>query len=578
MKPPAPAGGTVAAGAGLRATIARAGRTALVALAMVLPGNSRAQSPVNADLLDAESRSVVAATRMLAATVGLGSATGDMLENGVASGVIVSPDGLILTVAHAMEDVDGEFAVLLADGRVTRARPLGRDQATDAGMLQITEPGPWPHVEPGDSTALRIGDWCLAAGHSDGIVQGRTAPVRLGRLRGVLRDGSFHRLSLLTDCTLQPGDSGGPLVDLDGRLIGIGMSISTDLRDNYSVPIEIYRRQWDQLRAGVVSGGSTAEPAMQSDFRDESLTHPTIRDRFAAIAAPATPSVATILDGERRVALGVVVRADGLVLTKRSELPDGIDCQVGERRFPAAIVAANEAFDLALLRIPATGLVPIGWAEADPPVGRWLVTPGTGATPLAIGTVSVASRPIPPRPHYVGDDDTTPALGVSLDEDPTVTGTILRRVSPSGPARKAGLRRGDRIIALDGLPTLTAAALATTLRAARIGDTVAITFVREGTFKETEAVLVSMADAQSDKPRRRDLAFSGPVSRRRADFPLAFTHDSVIPADGCGGVVLGLDGRAVGLTIARCDRTTSYAIPVSTVHAALAGLLEEGER
>jgi len=577
MRPP-PSRPTSAAGAALRATIAQAGAMALVALALVLAGPARAQSPVNDDLVETEARGVAAATRMVAATVGLGSAEGDMLENGVASGVIVTPEGLILTVAHAMEGIDGEFTVLLADGRVTRARPLGRDRSTDAGMLQITAPGPWPHVEPGDSTALRIGDWVLAAGHADGIVHGRTAPVRLGRLRGVLRDGSFHRLSLLTDCTLQPGDSGGPLVDLDGRLVGIGMSISTDPRDNYSVPIEIYRRQWDQLRAGVVSGDSSTEPVMQTDFRDESLAHPRIRERFAASAATAIPSVAEILDGERRVALGVVVRADGLILTKGSELPDVIHCRVAGERYPAAIVTTDEAFDLALVRIPATGLVPIGWADADPAVGRWLVTPGAGPTPLAVGVVSVAARPIPPRLRYVGEDDATPALGVSFDEDPAVTGTILRRVSPSGPARRAGLRRGDRIVALDGLPTSGADDLAARLRSARIGDAVAITFVREGTVKETEAVLVSMADAQSDKPQRRDLAFSGPVSRRRGDFPRAFTHDSVIPADGCGGAVLGLDGRAVGLTVARCDRTTCYALPAAVVREALARLLPDRGR
>ncbi|NBV45870.1 MAG: PDZ domain-containing protein [Planctomycetia bacterium] len=540
-----------------------------------VPSGSLADVP--ADLRDGETRSVAAAARLLAATVGLGSGTADMLEEGVASGVIVSPDGLILTVAHAMEGFDGEFAVLLADGRVTRARRLGQDAATDAGMLQITEPGPWPHLELGDSTRMRIGDWCLAAGHSDGIVQDRGPPVRLGRLRGVLRDESFQRLGLLTDCTLQPGDSGGPLVDLDGRLIGIGTSISTNLRDNYSVPIEVYRRLWDGLRAGTTTSGRAAEPAMQSDFRDASLSHRAVRDRFAASAAPAVPAVAEILaDDDERVALGVVVREDGIILTKHSELTAPIRCRVAGEIHTARLVAADDALDIALLAVDATNLVPIRWATAEPVPGRWLVTPGPGARPLAVGVVSVASRPIPPRPRYVGDDDhTTPALGVTLDGESAASGTRLRRVNPGGPARAAGLRRGDRIVALDGLPVASTDDLAARLRAARIGDLVTIAYQRDGLYRETEATLASRADAQSDKPRRRDLAFSGPVSRRRQDFPRAFTHDTVLPADACGGVVVGLDGRALGLSIARSDRTTTYAIPAAVIHTALARLLPE---
>lgn len=545
----------------------------LLALGAAAGAPAAAQTALPPELLDAEARSVAAAARMLSATVGLGSIDGPSVASGVASGVIVSPDGLILTVAHAIESFEGDVAVLLPDGRMTRARRLGYDAAVDAGMLRLVEPGPWPFVEPGDSTVLEVGAWCLAAGHSDGIVADRAAPVRLGRLRGVLRDGRFQRIGLVSDATLQPGDSGGPLVDLDGRLVGIGMSISTDRRDNFSVPIEVFKRRWDALVAGAVVPGESAEPTMDSDLREESLSHPSVRDRFAASVASARESVVELLDDDRRIALGVVVRDDGWILTKASALRDATRCRVGGRSLAFQIVATDEASDVAVLRVEADGLVPMAWSEVDPAVGRWLVTPGPTGRPMAVGTVSVATRPIPARQRSVGDDDEAPALGITLDEDPAVTGTILRRVSPSGPARAAGLRRGDRIVALDGLPTLTADALAERIRAAAVGDTVVITYRRDGLWRETEATLVTMAEAQSDRPRRADLAFSGPVSRRRQGFPHAFTHDSVIPPQACGGVVVGLDGRALGLTIARVDRTTSYAIPAAEVGRLIARLV-----
>ncbi|MBM4058641.1 MAG: hypothetical protein FJ275_10475, partial [Planctomycetes bacterium] len=112
------------------AVLRGAGLAVVLAVALVQSGKAHAQERGAAPFLAEEVRSVAAARRMLAATVGLGSADGGLIEHGVASGVIVSPDGLILTVAHAMEGFDGDFAVLLSDGRVTRATALGHDRAT----------------------------------------------------------------------------------------------------------------------------------------------------------------------------------------------------------------------------------------------------------------------------------------------------------------------------------------------------------------------------------------------------------------------------------------------------------------
>ena len=86
---------------------------------------------------------------------------------GFGSGVVISPDGLVLTAGHVMMR-DGEYEVAFPDGRTVSARPLGRNLNIDAGMVQITEPGPWPYVELSQREPAP-GDWVVALGHSGGM-------------------------------------------------------------------------------------------------------------------------------------------------------------------------------------------------------------------------------------------------------------------------------------------------------------------------------------------------------------------------------------------------------------------------
>ena len=179
------------------------------------------------------------ASRVTAATVALVSDGGE-----TGSGVIVTPQGLILTAAHVVGG-DEIMRVVFADGRVVKGRVLGANFTRDAAMVQIMDGGNYPHVELGESDGLHVGDFVVALGHSKGFDPERRAPIRMGRL---CTDGKQR--FLISECTLIGGDSGGPLFDLSGKLVGIHSSIGPMLKINNHVPVSVFRRDWDKLLSG----------------------------------------------------------------------------------------------------------------------------------------------------------------------------------------------------------------------------------------------------------------------------------------------------------------------------------------
>ena len=84
---------------------------------------------------------------------------------GAGSGVIVSPEGLILTAAHVIEERGREMTVVFPDGNKVKAISLGGSELSDAGMLKIIEGGPWPHATMALANKSVVGDWCFALGH-----------------------------------------------------------------------------------------------------------------------------------------------------------------------------------------------------------------------------------------------------------------------------------------------------------------------------------------------------------------------------------------------------------------------------
>jgi serine protease Do len=285
-----------------------------------------------------------------------------------------------------------------------------------------------------------------------------------------------------------------------------------------------------------------------------------VKKAFRQVVADARLSMVRVRgddkDGEYKdIALGVVVDSAGFVLTKASELTGTLECRMQDgRKLSAHIVGVHRDYDLAMLKIDATELPAIKWAsETDVAVGAWLATPGLDLDPVSVGVVSVARRKIP-RQRAV--------LGIEFVADEIRP--KIKQVFPNSGAARAGLKANDIITAVAGQVVKTREAVKRALSAFRPGDTLNL-LIRRG--DDEKLLRATLGDPVSSFPNRgsRQNQLGGRLSRRRAGFDAVLQHDTVLRPRDCGGVIVDLNGYAVGINIARAGRIETYAIPAAIV-------------
>jgi serine protease Do len=413
----------------------------------------------------------------------------------------------------------------------------------------------------------------------------------------------------------------------------------------------------------MLAPASPARAQRGSRERDQATprTSPEFLAAFRGTTTEAARSTVRILCDGKEVALGTVVGPDGWILTKYSLLSGQVSCRLKDGPpLAAKIVGVHEPFDLAMLKVEATGLVPVKLVPSKvAAVGSWLVSVGQGAEPVAVGVLSVATRTPPVvgsrgdgrRPNgaarstaYLGvtvtadgsavkvvqvlpesaaakaglkvddrilsfqgtavtDEDALRALvgkmkpgdvvTVKLARDgkemelkvtlanvptpvslgitvtPDGAGVKVTRVRSQSSAARAGVKVDDRILAVQGTAVADQDALTALLAKMKPGDQVTIKLVRDG--KEME---VKVAVEQRGPRGRLDQNLMGSeLSERRTGFPTYFQSDTVIKPKDCGGPVCDLDGRVLGINIARAGRVESYAIPTEALTPLLADLM-----
>ena len=163
------------------------------------------------------------------------------------SGVVIRPDGLMLTNDHVLEN-RRTFDVRLGDGRSFKARLLGRDEVGDLALLKIDVPEgeSLPHLPLGDSDLVRVGDEVVAVGNPFALgVIDQSPTFTLGIVSAVHHTQGNYTECIVTDAELNPGNSGGPLVTTAGEIVGINGQISTryGLRSNTGLGFAISSRQ-----------------------------------------------------------------------------------------------------------------------------------------------------------------------------------------------------------------------------------------------------------------------------------------------------------------------------------------------
>ena len=182
---------------------------------------------------------------------------GNEPQTGRGSGVIVSPDGYILTNNHVVEGAD-EIDVTLSDSRRARARVVGTDPETDLAILKV-ELDKLPVIVLGNSDELAVGDIVLAIGNPFGVGQTVTSGIVSALGRSQLGINTFENF-IQTDAAINPGNSGGALVDVNGNLLGINTAIYSrsggSLGIGFAIPVSTARMVLDGIvREGKVTRG-----------------------------------------------------------------------------------------------------------------------------------------------------------------------------------------------------------------------------------------------------------------------------------------------------------------------------------
>ena len=179
-------------------------------------------------------------------------------SSSLGSGVIVSPDGFILTNHHVVLAAD-QIEVALADGRKARAHVVGSDPETDLAVIKIDLPGNLPAITFGHPESAHVGDFVLAIGNPFGVGQTVTMGIISALKRDHLGLNTFENF-IQTDAAINPGNSGGALVDVNGNLIGINSAIYSpnggSLGIGFSIPATTAKKTMEQIiKNGSVTRG-----------------------------------------------------------------------------------------------------------------------------------------------------------------------------------------------------------------------------------------------------------------------------------------------------------------------------------
>jgi serine protease Do len=458
------------------------------------------------------------------------------------SGVVVTADGLVATCAHHFVMPGNRVIICFPDGRDATGRVVGINLLCDIGLVQITDAGPWPHVEMGNSLRLRPGDPCLSIGYGPVQSRERQPSVRKSKVVAPGTGRWEYRLSTDPSTPFIGGDSGGGIFDAEGRLVAIHQQLGRVDPNGVSMPhkhprVELFRVHGDGLRAAFEQSAASPLTAAQADL--------------SQAAAAGQRSIAEVLDGKNTVALGTIISRDGRLLTKASVLPKSPSCRLFDGRVVLAkTVKISREHDLAVLKIQASDLPLAEWSSVDDPrIGTLVAIAGAGSS-LSPAFVSHTTITIPPERGVIWTGLRNTAKGLEVVE-------VWKQLNP--PV----LRKGDIILSIDGQATPNSKAYLNLIHPkdgkplAIAGDQLRLLVQRDG--KEVE-VLLPLGPPTLPRPEGQSPRYSG--------FARAFgvLVDTKFPL---GGPVLDPNGHISGIAIAWQARGCLLVLPATTARTVI---------
>ncbi len=354
-------------------------------------------------------------------------------SEGLGSGVIVSPDGYILTANHVVEGADQIQVALASGGKEFTAKVIGTDRPTDVAVLRV-EAKDLPAITIADSDQLEVGDVVLAIGNPFGVGQTVTMGIVSALGRTALDINEYENF-IQTDAAINPGNSGGALVDAEGRLVGINTAIYSRSGGNegvgFVVPVNLARSVMERLiKYGKVTRGSIGV-RLQEEITPDLAAEFNLPDTAGAMVAevlPNTPAARAALQS------GDVIReVDGRKIADMRQL-----------RLMISQTAPGTKVTLKILRSDAAK------KQVEQAV---TVTLGTLPENLARGNngVSPDEEIAPGQDSLDGVEvtDLDASARRQLDIPRNLQGALVTRVDPDSTAAEAGLQEGDVLLEIN---------------------------------------------------------------------------------------------------------------------------------
>ncbi|HKV55690.1 MAG TPA: DegQ family serine endoprotease [Candidatus Binataceae bacterium] len=369
-------------------------------------------------------------------------------EHGLGSGVIVSPDGYILTNFHVVGHAD-EIHVTLMDKREFTAKVVGKDQKTDLALIKIDTNQQLPYATLGDSTKSEVGDWVMAIGSPFGFNLTVTSGIISAKGRAL---GGNYDDFIQTDASINPGNSGGPLFNTRGQVIGVNTAIYSSTGSNagigFAIPINLAKSVMEQLKnhGKVVRGWLGVEIQEVTPDLAKSFGLPVPTGALVAGVESDGPA------GKSGMQRGdIIVKFNGETVHDEHELPEMVAQTPLGRHVPVEVIRNGKHITL-------------------------------DATIAELKEQQVASA------ENAGDvgaswglqvQDLTPEIAQQLGVKNT-KGVVITAVKPDSPAAEANLQQGDVILEINHKKAASADEFATLAKAAQKNKSQALLLVQRG--------------------------------------------------------------------------------------------------
>lgn len=335
-------------------------------------------------------------------------------EQGLGSGVIVTPNGYIVTNYHVVEDAD-ELTVLLPDKRTYKAKVIGTDPKTDVAVVKI-EASNLPILPWGDASQLQVGEMVLAVGNPFGLNQTVTMGIisAVGRANmGIVDYEDF----IQTDAAINPGNSGGALVNLNGELIGINTAIFTQSGGYMGIGFAIPSNMAKSVMDSLIKHGKVVRGWIGVSIQE--VTQDLAKEFGAADTKGAL--LADIMDGSP-AAKAKLERGD-IVTTYQGKVING----PSQLRSLVAETSPGTTVRLSVWRDKAAKEITVTIGEQPKEVASTTRSESFKGNHALAGITVEEMRP---------DRSRRSQLQI---------GVVVTEVIPGSPAERAGLRRGDLI-------------------------------------------------------------------------------------------------------------------------------------